>query len=591
MFGPVFRSELMRTARRRRHLVVRAGYGALLLAVLGISYLSAFHTPGVHYAAAPPGLRAQITLGQMAEFAHYFTLSYGMLQLFVALLVTLSVTAGTIAEERDRRTIEYLFVSHLTDSEIVLDKLLVRLLLVLSLLLAAVPVLALSMLFGGVDLSALFELGVLTTGTIVATASGCVYVSVTTRRGRDAFLRSLLLIVAGLTVPGMVYQALYNSNVVLPGWIDETLVQLRDMNPFVYLMRSDMRYQGGGSTSWDSLYEFVRNTGALSLVFLGMAVWQVRRAHLKSVAVPGASKRRPLRLFRPPQIGNYPLLWKELFAERFIQREHRWSTWIAPVGLAFVALTIVAYYGLCRAGFRDLQEYDFLEGADTIKLLLGCLFILLAGARGAISIAHEREQATWDTLLTTSLEAREIVLAKTFGSLFVLRGMLGVYLVVWWLECQLRPDEWRRGLNMLGTTLLLGLWMASLGVLISQRVKTSTWAITTAVGATLILAGGYLLIAAPLVSYFIHHDGSEMVLAGAMVYLEAFWLWYSPHRYQHRFDPIAVYQLGVLVYGLATIAVTAVSIQGFERMARELGPRRFVIPSRSEPLAAPTAGS
>lgn len=586
MFGPVFWSELTRTAGRRRHLLVRAFYSSLLLAVLWISYFSVFYDSHPNHSAGLAASRGQATIGQMAEFAHQFVGMYGSLQLVVALMVTVSVTAGTIAEERDRRTIEYLFVSHLSDSEIVLDKLLVRLLHVFCLLLAALPVLTLSMLFGGVGLSTLFELSVLTLGTVVGTASLCLYVSVTTRRSRDAILRSLLLIVAGLMVPGIVRQSIHRSSVAVPWWIDEALDQLCDMNPFHYFFQNLLPAARGAAAHRELLLQFAQNVSVASVLFLGLAIWQVRRAHLKSAARVGAAKRRPMRLFRPPQIGNSPLLWKELFAERFIQREHRWSNWIAPVGLALVAVAIALYYVLCRAGYRDLRPRDFLDGASAIQALIGCVFILLAGARGAISISHEREQSTWDTLLTTTLESHEIVLAKIAGSVFVLRGMLGVFLVVWWFECRLRPEEWWRGLGLLVTSLVLGYFLAAVGVLISQYMRSSTRAITAIMGIAVVLGGGYLMIAGPIAAFFFPFDGAAYTLAVSLVFLDTFWIWYRPDHHDHYFDPLAAYLFGLAFYSFASIAVTSAAINSFERVAREKGPRRFVIAARDRSASA-----
>ena len=56
--------------------------------------------------------------------------------------MTPAVAAGGIASERQRRTIEYLFATDLSNGEIVLDKLCARLLTVGKLLLATLPVLA-----------------------------------------------------------------------------------------------------------------------------------------------------------------------------------------------------------------------------------------------------------------------------------------------------------------------------------------------------------------------------------------------------------------------------------------------------------------
>lgn len=569
MFGPVFWSELTRTARRQRHIWVRALYGGLLLAVLWISYYSVFRDGQMPH--------SQVTMNEMAAFAEQFFYSFAFLQLAVSLLVTMAVTAGTIAEERDRRTIEYLFVTHLSNGEIVLDKLAVRLLHVLCLLLAALPVLALSMLFGGVGLGPLVELTVLTLGTVVGTACLSVYVSVTMRRTRDAMMSTVLLLVAVLAVPAVVRESLQSSNLVLAWWAYDALDQLCELNPFIYLFERIVMSSSGSQVDTDALFTFVRNAGLASAFFLALAVMQVRRTHLKAASRSSTRNRSTSRLFRVPAVSDRPVLWKELFAERFIQREHRWSTWVAPVGLLLVAASIGAFYYLALYEYRDLQPHDFLDAARNIEPILGCIFVLLVGARAAVSICHEREQSTWDTLLTTTLDPHEIVLAKMAGSLYVLRGLLIVYLIVWILEIPLDGAEWWRGAGVLMTTLLLGVFFSALGVLISQRTRTSTRAMCWVVGLAVLLGGAYLLIAMPLAMFFLRYELAPIVIVPCLIFLEGFWAWFDPQQTFTEISPLTVYIVGILFYSAATVALVAVNLLSFERTAREAGPRRYVV--------------
>ena len=57
---------------------------------------------------------------------------------------------GTIAQERERRTMEYLYTTPLSNLEIIIGKLGGRVLQILYLVLSGVPVLALAMLLGGI---------------------------------------------------------------------------------------------------------------------------------------------------------------------------------------------------------------------------------------------------------------------------------------------------------------------------------------------------------------------------------------------------------------------------------------------------------
>ena len=67
------------------------------------------------------------------------------------LLLTPALVAGVIADEKQRKTLHYLMASRLSSAEIVLGKLLVRMLYVTVLLGVSLPVLSLLVLLGGID--------------------------------------------------------------------------------------------------------------------------------------------------------------------------------------------------------------------------------------------------------------------------------------------------------------------------------------------------------------------------------------------------------------------------------------------------------
>jgi len=63
--------------------------------------------------------------------------------------------AGAIAEEKERKTLELLFVSQMRDGEIFFGKLWARVLHLGGIMLASLPVLSIAQVLGGVDMSVL----------------------------------------------------------------------------------------------------------------------------------------------------------------------------------------------------------------------------------------------------------------------------------------------------------------------------------------------------------------------------------------------------------------------------------------------------
>src|SRR5690606_17852786 len=98
--GPVFKSEMITTARRTRYFLVRVMFGLLLLVCLWGSYA------GTNYDNP-----SRLTIQQSANLAGAFFQTFAWSTLIVALLATPAMVAGAVATERERRTIEYLFAT------------------------------------------------------------------------------------------------------------------------------------------------------------------------------------------------------------------------------------------------------------------------------------------------------------------------------------------------------------------------------------------------------------------------------------------------------------------------------------------------
>src|SRR6266852_9313603 len=140
MLGPIFAREWLTLPRRPRHYLTRSFY-LLLLWVLALTAWQI--TVGWEQAA---------TLGDTARFGLFL---FQVLTLYVQLPLLLFFSAlsaaGTIAQEKDRRTFILLLLTDLRNYEIVLGKLFGSLLQIGLLLLGTVPVLGLLLLLGGVD--------------------------------------------------------------------------------------------------------------------------------------------------------------------------------------------------------------------------------------------------------------------------------------------------------------------------------------------------------------------------------------------------------------------------------------------------------
>src|SRR5262245_18374195 len=90
-------------------------------------------------------------MGVMARFGNILYGMFAMLQLTLMLFFAPLFTAAAVSYEKDRRTFTLLPMTDLSDLEIVLRKLVARLLNILTILAASVGLMSLCALFGGIS--------------------------------------------------------------------------------------------------------------------------------------------------------------------------------------------------------------------------------------------------------------------------------------------------------------------------------------------------------------------------------------------------------------------------------------------------------
>ncbi|HJT75936.1 MAG TPA: ABC transporter permease subunit, partial [Gemmataceae bacterium] len=202
--GPVFFYDLVRATRRGRYFLLRSLYVLGLLLLLWSVWSSL-----LPWNAGPP------SLAQLAAFGAVFFFWFITVQFGVVALLTPAYTAGAIAEEKERRTLEFVLATDLRDREIVLGKLASRLLNLSFLVLAGVPVLALLQFVGGIDPGLLLAGFAATAITMISLASVSILFSAQERRASGAIALTYLTVLMYLLLAGFSWLLL-----VPPGWAD-----------------------------------------------------------------------------------------------------------------------------------------------------------------------------------------------------------------------------------------------------------------------------------------------------------------------------------------------------------------------------------
>jgi ABC-type transport system involved in multi-copper enzyme maturation permease subunit len=225
-----------------------------------------------------------------------------------------------------------------------------------------------------------------------------------------------------------------------------------------------------------------------------------------------------------------------------------WDTWLEPKSGVEP-----------KSGWVTLAS-DLLGYWTAAAKYLKWLIQLAMGFRAAGAIASERERATWETVLITPLDGREIVGGKIFGSLYALRWFVIAVILGWTVSALSGAMPPEMYLQLLAETLVVGVFMVVAGVWSSLSCRTTTKAMTWtilcwlgAIVATAILAGMLIgIISLVLVLISLYLSQSVPFLSGP-----AALMWIG----------VAYVIIRLSLYALAAILVALHCRRHFDRLA------------------------
>jgi ABC-type transport system involved in multi-copper enzyme maturation permease subunit len=486
LFGPVLFYDLVRHSRRGRLILLRVAYLSLVLLFLWSAFESAAR-------------RGVIRSSEASALASRFFNAFLGVQFVVVVLVTPACAAGAITEERERRTLGYLFATDLRNHEIVLGKLASRLSLILLLILAGLPVLAAVQFLGGIDPGMVLA-GFAATGVSAASiAALSVLASVLLRRTRDAIMLTyLVLFLYAVAVVLLTFAVTVNrwgsfpstATWTSPVTLDDVLRVLSMGHPLIALQRLGS-FRRPDLILLEVLSDYALFHGIVLAVCVTLAVWRLRKhgtdaerstAALTEKAVPTSRPHRP--------VGRHPILWKELHTDQGLSG--RGATYVLVGGLAVATLLLLPH-----DTWQETWEHFTFALNGWVRLLgtlLACVLFLQVGVRAAGVVRAEKDRDTLDSLLTTPLTSEEILWGKWLGSVASVRPLVFGLGLVWTLAVLgggLSP------LALPGLVIYVACCtaaMASIGLWFSVACRTTLRAITATLFTVLGLAFGHWLV-------------------------------------------------------------------------------------------------
>jgi ABC-type transport system involved in multi-copper enzyme maturation permease subunit len=467
LFGPVLFYDMLCTARRGRYSLIRCAYSLFLLAVLFWSWMLTFEF-GRQTGREQAGMIAM-------NYFQWFTL----VQLIAAFLLTPAYVAGSIAEEKDRKTLEFLLATDLRNREIVLSKFGSRISNLALFVVTGLPILSFLQFLGGVDPDLVLASFAVVGLSVLGLASVGILNSVMLKRPRDAIAMTYFMAIGYLAVATVAFMFKFSSFWLFaePIWLTDwffanppTYGDLVDVlnsgNVIAVIVKVELAgTRGGPGMAAGSLATIVPDLvwayflfhGSVCLICLTWSVLRLRVVALKQ-SYGKTQKLGWLKRFRPP-VGNLPVLWKELNIEGGLRVN--WLAWLFAIVLVLLTLGsgiwIVIYYFwemFFNPNAWHGEFYMMMNGwTRTAGTFVACLTLLGVAVRASTTIRSEIDKDTFDALVTTPMSSHAILLAKFVGCIFSVRfGWL-------WLGSILALGTITEGIFVLALPMFLGAWV------------------------------------------------------------------------------------------------------------------------------------
>lgn len=352
------------------------------------------------------------------------------LQIALICILTPVFMAGAIAQESNPRTWDILLTTPMSSLQIVLGQLFGRLFIVLALLIASLPLFAITQYYGGVPGSSVLISYAVSAGAALLVGSIAVGLSVNRLAGRRAVFTFYVAVVTYLAVTIGIDLSLRAGA--------GTVTAVTPINPFLALraLLAPTEYARPGLIELDQMNPLARywygspvlvwcilSFGASILIVLISSI--TARSIGNKTGVPWY--RRALGLgakdaaTRPArEVSNNPIAWREATARNATlgKMALRWS--FVFLGILWALALLAMYHG----GSLDHESFRRWLLVTTWTELI--VIALVAINMSATAISREREDGTLDLLLTTPITPKDYLGGKLKGLVFYLLPLIAV---------------------------------------------------------------------------------------------------------------------------------------------------------------------
>lgn len=488
--GPVFARQAVVAPRRIWFFAARTIFAAALFGLVLTSWQLLV------------GAQRVENLGDLAWFGAAVMQILAPLQLAVALPFSALLVASAVALEKDRKTLDLLLMTNLSNVELVLGTLLAGMLTVLMVVAAALPVLMFVSLLGGVSTGQILRIEAVTLASALAAGSLGSTVALWREKTFQALAITVLAIALWLVGWELVGRGALGEQ-ILGVRVDALATAMSPWQAIQLAAQPVFASRAGGGFGFGLLSPFLTTAVVATFVLNAIAIARVRvwnpvrqldrfdqdeQTPKTSASAPARTEDSAVAAARIHGSGgkvrpvwDNPILWREV------------RTWVYGKKVLLIRIAYLAMFAACAAavvsstGNSDTRSSQSLHSVAQPVTAVLVVSLILLNAAAVTSITGERDARALDLLLVTDLTPKEIVFGKLGGAFFNAKEMVLLPVLIFayvWYSGQLNTEQ---------TAFLIGGWLvmcafaAVLGLHSGITYANSRTAIAISIGTLVFL--------------------------------------------------------------------------------------------------------
>lgn len=514
LIGPVFTREIFTTPRRGRLYVYRSVYAVALFVLMCTAWLILAGTQDIR------------NVGDMSKFGGTLFQILAPLQLLLTVFFAALMSASAVAQEKDRRTLILLLMTRLTNSELVLGKLMASLLNVLVMLATALPIFMLIVLLGGVSFGQVA--GVFVVTLLAALAAGSL--GSTVALWREKTFQTLAMTAMALVLWTVVGLPALGGGV--PRDVQQWSTALSPVPAVMAAARPLAFEQEGLLGTLSPVYIFLLVTVLLLTLLNGVAIVRVRswnpsrevrqrspgaQTHKESIwgvehdlareeaaqaeaaragHVDAQLRTGQVAAGQTRQVWDNPILWREICTWAYGRKVIA----IRVAYLLMIALAAVAlHFSLGQSGAQQRSAILPVGAAPLMPLMF--ISLVMVNALAVTSVTNERDGRALDLLLATDLSAKEFVFGKLGGVLWVTKEMIVLPMLLCGYMALRGGITLENLIYLVGGLAVMFLFVAMLGLHCGMIYANSRHSISVSLGTVFFLFLGVITCVLLMVSF------------------------------------------------------------------------------------------